>query len=97
MDQNACEAAAVVVVSDCPDVCGGCTAAAAGCDEEPIFVRKYMEPQQHSFLSAPVDHRYWSVVGGVVALGGVVAFITRRTPRARRAFYDDVLLLEEQA
>jgi len=93
-DQNVCEAAAVVVTSDCPIVCGGCTAAASGCSEDPIFIRKYQKTMR---AGIPVDHRHWSAVAGLVALGGVVAFVTRRTSRARRALYDDVLLLEEQA
>lgn len=92
-DQNVCEAAAVVVIADCPSVCGGCTAVASGCVEEPIFVRKYQKTLRAGF---PVVHRHWSVVSGLVALGGVVAFVTRRASRAQRAIYDDVLL-EEQA
>jgi len=92
-DQSVCEAAVVVVISDCPDVCGGCTAAASGC-ETPVFVRKYENPQRHGSVGESV-HRYWSVVAGVVALGGLVMLVTRRTPRVQRAAYDDVLLLEE--
>jgi len=92
-DQNVCEAAAVVVIADCPSVCGGCTAVASGCIEEPIFVRKYQKTLRVGF---PVANMYRSVVAGLVSLGGVVAFVARRTFRARRAIYDDVLL-EEQA
>jgi len=93
-DQNVCEAAAVVVTADCPVVCGGCTAVASGCSEEPIFVRKY--EAQH----APVPvHKDWATMAGLVALSGVtlVGVVIRRTSRAPRAIYADVLLLEEQA
>lgn len=96
-EANACEAAAVLVISDCPDECGGCTAAAAGCvvgsDLDLVF-KRYEEVPESTLPQPLVGRQSVLAMAGVALVGGAV-IATRVRGRARRGSYSDLLVEDD--
>jgi len=102
-EANACAAAQVMVVSDCPTECGGCTAAAAGCGAGYVdmIMKRYEEVLPEKEISQPLINRRAALAGagGIVMLAGVAMIITAfvRGKRVERTNYSDVLLEDDPA
>jgi len=99
-EANACEAARVLVTSDCPFECGACKPAAAGCssgEDEDMFLKRYdgAIPTVASRLAVG-QCAMFAFVGAVVGVATAVTALARGQ-RARRAAYSDELLVQEQA
>lgn len=98
-EANACEAAAVLVIADCSEECGRCTAAAAQCGQQ-LYVKRYDEEAQKQakiLLLESHDSRFALVASFALFAGassllvmGVRSFRGRRTA----SIYQDVLLEE---
>lgn len=102
-EANACAAAQVMVISDCPNECGGCTAAAAGCDADVVdmIMKRYEEVLPEKEIGQPLINRRAALAGagGIVMLAGVAMIITAfvRGKRVERTNYSDVLLEDDPA
>jgi len=99
-EANVCAAAQVHMVSDCPEECGACTPAGAGCESSDLemIALKYDDAplgeigdQHHTSR-----HAILAVACGI-SLAGVAMIVSGfvRGRRAERAIYRDVLVEED--
>jgi len=93
-----CDAAAVMVLSDCSEECGGCTAVAAGCigSETDLIVKRFEEmPAKTAETVSQQIGGYVSMVGmAFIVLSGVI-LVARRARSGKARVYSDVLLEDE--
>lgn len=89
---NACKAAAVVVISDCPEECGECTAEGAGCIlPETMVIGKFSN--QGMPATSKVYRTGFIAVAGI-ALVTAASVVTARIGRLRGSEEQNALLLE---
>lgn len=102
-EPDPCQAAQERVFLDCPDVCGECTAAGAGCPKPQDFgaatliMKRFEEPVQNGItMKSHAFYRSVLAVAGFVVLGSVAMFVkARRASRNRQILYVDDLMTSE--
>lgn len=96
-EANICEAAAVLVIADCPEECGACTAEGAGCDggSTMAFVKRYDAATPQSIATQPmIGHHAALAAAGAMLIGAGLALRARSRQVVRRE-YNDVFLVED--
>lgn len=97
-EADACAAATVLVLSDCPNACSGCSAEGAGCAKEVMFLQKFNKgsKEQTASLAGVTALGDWksatAAASGAAFLGSaLVLLVLRRGRKARAEMYANVL------
>jgi len=97
---SVCEAAAVLVIADCPDECAACTPAGAGCTtgtDMDLVVKKFDAPALGSEGADGGSH-VLAAVGLLMIVSGIFGLVgVRVRSRPSATISDDALLVEDDA
>jgi len=95
---SVCEAAAVLVIADCPDECAACTPEGAGCttSTDVNVIVKYDVNSLHN-LGSDGGNPVLTAVGLMMVVVGFVGLVASRARNRRSAANagDDALLVED--